>query len=184
LRVQREPLQLDTALWLSYNGLNNLIELSAQRLYNKLMHSDQNLVHTSIPKDGPLMQWTVHLARQNPRQLAVLAISTMVASVAGLAVIGLLGSLAALLLMIASFADFVFPMSYQITRENVTCRKLFGFSEIKWIDVKRCYVDDYGVKLSPLTRLSKLEAFRGVYLRFDRNQEEVLETVRCLRESK
>jgi hypothetical protein len=59
---------------------------------------------------------------------------------------------------------------------------IFKTSEIKWTSVKRCYLDDFGVKLSPLDRKSRLEAFRGVYLRFGDNQNQVIETVKSLKE--
>lgn len=58
---------------------------------------------------------------------------------------------------------------------------LLKSSEIKWANVKRCYLDDFGVKLSPLDRVSRVEAFRGVYLRFGDNQNEVIEAVKALR---
>lgn len=56
-------------------------------------------------------------------------------------------------------------------------------TEIKWENVKRCYVDDLGVKLSPLDRASRIEAFRGVYLRFGDNQDAVIEAVKSLRQT-
>ncbi len=83
--------------------------------------------------------------------------------------------------MMASLSDFLFPVQFEIRPDRVGCRMLFKSSEIKWADVKRCYLDDQGIKLSPLDRISRLEAFRGVYLRFADNEAEVVEAVKSLR---
>jgi hypothetical protein len=105
----------------------------------------------------------------------------VLAAAAGYFVIGALGALAAATVVLASIADFVFPTTYELTRDRAVCRRVFGTTEIQWENVKRCYLDDLGVKLSPFGRLSRLEAFRGVYLRFAGNQEQVIEAVRSLR---
>jgi len=43
-------------------------------------------------------------------------------------------------------------------------------------------VDDRGIKLSPLGKPGRLEAYRGVYLRFGDRAYEVKETVRRMRD--
>lgn len=83
--------------------------------------------------------------------------------------------------LVASLSDFLFPVRYIVSGDRVCCRMLLKSAEIRWADVKRCYLDDQGVKLSPLDRVSRLEAFRGVYLRFAGNEREVVETVKSLR---
>jgi len=89
--------------------------------------------------------------------------------------------LAVTLVMVASCAEFVFPMTYVLTCESAICRSIFKVSEIRWENVRRCYVDDMGLKLSPLDRQTRLEAFRGVYLRYADNETEVIEKVKKLR---
>lgn len=127
------------------------------------------------------MTWKVHLARKHPTKLlCLIGISAFVATTAYW-VIGSLGSVFTAVLMIASSAEFIFPTRYTLTRESAVCRTLLKQSEIKWADVRRCYVDDMGVKLSPLDRQSRLEAFRGVYLRFADNEAGVIEAVKSLR---
>lgn len=83
--------------------------------------------------------------------------------------------------LVASLSDFLFPVTYFITPHGASCKMLLKSSEIKWANVRRCYLDDCGVKLSPLDRTSRVEAFRGVYLRFGDNQDEVIKIVKSLR---
>ena len=129
----------------------------------------------------PILSWKVHLARQYPARTIVCIAFIAVAVTAGYFTVG--PYVAALIgaALIASFSDFLFPVRYVIATDRVSCRMLFKSAQIKWADVKRCYVDDQGVKLSPLDRVSRLEAFRGVYLRFGANEREVIETVKSLR---
>jgi len=70
---------------------------------------------------------------------------------------------------------------YVVTEHGASCRMLLKAARIQWADVRRCYIDDLGIKISPLNRRSRLEAFRGVYLRFAGNRDEVISAVKALR---
>ncbi|MCE5323094.1 hypothetical protein LLG46_07240 [bacterium] len=128
-----------------------------------------------------VLSWNVHLARQYPTKLAILAGLTAFVSIAAYWWIGALAVAAVAVVMIAGFADFVFPINYVLTHESALCRTKFKQSEIKWENVRHCYLDNLGVKLSPLDRQSRLEAFRGVYLRFADNRNDVIDAVKALR---
>ena len=139
--------------------------------------------HTSsyISEEEIILRWNVHLALEHPAKLILSIILTVVACAAGYWAIGPFGAIAAAVVMLSSLADFLFPMTYEITPQSATCKMLFKCATVRWEDVRRCYVDSLGVKLSPLDRQSKLEAFRGVYLRFRDNQEQVIKVVKKLR---
>ena len=47
-----------------------------------------------------------------------------------------------------------------------------------WADFRSFYVDNNGVLLSPFAKPSRLENFRGVYVRFGANRSEVLDFIR------
>jgi hypothetical protein len=133
-----------------------------------------------IPTE-PIMRWTVHLARQFPARAAVSVAFIALATTIGYFAVGPYAAALVGAALVASLSDFLFPVRYLVSRDRVSCRMLLKSAEIKWTDVKRCYLDDQGVKLSPLDRVSRLEAFRGVYLRFAGNEREVIETVKLLR---
>ena len=128
------------------------------------------------------LRWTVHLALEHPLKLLCSLGAVAFACAAAHWAIGPLGALAVAVALIGSLADFLFPVTYEITPDRAACRMLFKRAEIEWRNVRRCYLDQGGVKLSPLDRLSRLEAFRGVYLRFNGNREQVVEAVRAMRE--
>lgn len=133
-------------------------------------------------RDDVVLSWTVHLARENPMKVLASAGVILATVTAAFYAIGLAGAVAAVFIMLSTLADFLFPVTYILNMEGAEARMLFKKAVISWSNVKRCYVDDTGVKLSPLDRATRLEAFRGVYLRFCNNEEQVVNTVKSLRE--
>jgi len=133
------------------------------------------------PHDA-ILRWTVHLAPERPVKLLCALGVVAFACFAAHWAIGVLGSLAVAVALVGSLADFLFPVTYEITSDRATCRMLLKRAEVQWRNVRRCYLDQTGVKLSPLDRRSRLEVFRGVYLRFNGNREQVIETVKAMRD--
>jgi hypothetical protein len=137
----------------------------------------------STVEDQAILSWTVHLACTQPAKSIVSVAFICAATTAGCFVAGPFAAGLVAAALVASLADFLFPVRYVITRDKASCKMLAKGTEIRWADVKRCYLDNCGVKLSPLDRVSRLEAFRGVYLRFAGNKDEVIEIVKSLRPS-
>jgi hypothetical protein len=137
----------------------------------------------STVEDRAILTWTVHLARTQPAKAVASVAFICAATALGCILVGPFIAALVAAALIASLSDFLFPLRYIITREKAACRTIGKGTEIKWANVKRCYLDDCGVKLSPLDRVSRLEAFRGVYLRFADNEDEVVEAVKSLRPS-
>lgn len=82
-----------------------------------------------------------------------------------------------MVLVIGSLAGFFFPTEFQLTETGLVVRSLFGTQERLWTSFRSFYPDRNGVLLSPFPRPSRLENFRGIYVRFDNNREQVLEFV-------
>ena len=80
----------------------------------------------------------------------------------------------------SALAEYLFPVEYRLTDRGAyqSCgpfQKLF----LSWDDVKRASFGTDGVYLSPLSRPSRLDRFRGIALRCgDSSKEQVLQTVR------
>lgn len=143
----------------------------------------------AVTKEEPILTWSVHLAQESSKRMVIALLSIISTAIAGYAIMGRFGYIAGMLggavgafAIFSSLSDYLFPLRYEITRDHATCKRLMGITQIEWKNVKRCYLDDLGVKLSPLVRNSKLEAYRGVFLRFGPdNKEQIIETVKSLR---
>jgi hypothetical protein len=143
----------------------------------------------SAPPDSPSqtdappeLEWRVCLATRQPARavatvLVVLAAAGWAWYLFGSPVAA--GVTAGLLL--GAVGDFLFPVRYRLTAEGAEARGLFSWRRIAWTEVKRVYVAEQEIKLSPLAHAGPRESFRGVVLRCAANREAVLDAVRQLR---
>ena len=87
-----------------------------------------------------------------------------------------------LFLFTSALAEFLFPIRYEINVRGASSHTLLGTTFIEWDRVKKYYLDDSGIKLSPLVKPGRLEAYRGVYLRFGSHRDKVIQTVRRMQD--
>jgi hypothetical protein len=78
-----------------------------------------------------------------------------------------------LLIFTGALSTFYFPTRYEITREKVMIKYMFTSVEKELSMFRSFYPDKRGVLLSPFVRPSRLENFRGIYLRYHDNKDEV-----------
>ena len=140
----------------------------------------------TIAEEEVVLSWKVHLVREEPRKLVVVILATVAVSVLAYGWMrnmpsGFVYGIAMGFAMLGSFSDFLFPITFTLTQTGATAAGKLGKRTIAWTSVKKYYLDDYGIKLSPFRMKSRLEAYRGVYLRFGKNREEVIATVKKLR---
>ena len=87
------------------------------------------------------------------------------------------------MLLSLACAEFFFPIHYRLSSEGIRARNLLSWRKLTWDRVRACYLDQHGIKVSPLGRRSRLETYRGIYLWFgDGNREQVTEAVRRWRD--
>ena len=129
-----------------------------------------------------LMSWRVSLASRDSLYKPLAAVFLMACVLALGALLYrdvVLVSVSAGILFLAT-ADYFIPMRFWITQEAAFRRGIFGVKFMRWSSVKHCYLDEKGIKLSPLENQSRSEAFRGLFLYFGDNRDELVETVRNL----
>jgi hypothetical protein len=82
----------------------------------------------------------------------------------------------------SAMAEYLFPVSYRLTNRGAYANCFLARLSLSWPEVKRARYGDDGVFLSPLSRPSRLDNFRGIRLSFaEGNAETVLETIRQCR---
>ena len=124
------------------------------------------------------LKWNVLLMRRNPMKGYVAAFCAVISVVLGVVLLGhwIFGVLGLWFFLTATI-EYFYPITYTISQEGAQARCLWHWQQIKWQTVRRIYVGNEGVKLSSLENPSRLEAYRGVYLRFNNNREQVLGTI-------
>ena len=76
------------------------------------------------------------------------------------------GAEAVLYRLIGATSDYLFPIQYRITREGVSADSLTGRMRLRWKEARRGLPERDGILLTPLPTASRLDAFRGILLRF------------------
>ncbi|OGC94971.1 MAG: hypothetical protein A2142_06805 [candidate division Zixibacteria bacterium RBG_16_48_11] len=84
----------------------------------------------------------------------------------------------AILILTGSLSPYFFPTKYELTQEQVKVNFLAVKKNKAWSEFRSYYPDKNGVFISPFARPSRLENYRGLYLRYQGNKEEVLNFVK------
>lgn len=77
------------------------------------------------------------------------------------------------LILTASLGVFFFPTRYTLAEDGITVEFLGTKQVKKWSGFARAEPEKNGIFLSPFARKSFLEHYRGVFVRYDGNKEEV-----------
>jgi hypothetical protein len=121
---------------------------------------------TAMPRDEEPLEWSVELGAVRPERRYIVLAVALGAAFIGLKLGGILLSAIGLLVVLLSTAELFLPLRYRIDADGARVRCGISVTAITWTDVKRLIPMRDGVRLSPLDRASRLDEFRGVYLRF------------------
>lgn len=126
------------------------------------------------------LAWSVHLAKEQPQRAAIAAgVILLTVGMIGAITHNLLGPLFAAILLFGSLNDFFLPIRYELNEQGVEAKGLFSHTSLEWNRAKRFHLLADGVKVSPLAGPSRLEAYRGVFLRCSgATREQVVAIVR------
>lgn len=128
------------------------------------------------------MEWIVRLWEQAPekRWLALLVAigSAGLGWVLFRAVILAFVGFAAIM---GSTSEYWLPLRFKLDARGASVRCGVSVTAIDWSAVKRVAESEIGVRLSPLEKPTRTAQFRGVFLRYAGNRDQVLEYVNNLR---
>lgn len=137
-------------------------------------------------EEAVLLTWNIHLLRRNPGRAGTVFVAMILAALFGFLLFqSLFFAFIGALLIFSSTADYLLPIHYRLTSHRACAAYGLSRWEIAWKDVRRVKVAKQAVLLSPLESPGRLDAFRGVVLRFaeegqNGERAEVLERIRFL----
>lgn len=121
------------------------------------------------------LEWSSHLMSQYPAKGVILAIVTVLFCVLMWILFEhwLYPVLTAIILFLSTM-KFYFPMRYRLDADGVR-RWHAGFEKFRpWSDFRNIYVHRDGLFLAPFEKPSRLDSFRGLYLTYRDNRDEVV----------
>jgi hypothetical protein len=134
---------------------------------------------TGAATETPLLAWTTHPAKGRPliTTLVIVFLIVLVVTVYLLTYSVVFCVIAAIVLY-GSLTQYFTSTTFELTETKVRIKYVVNKIEKEWSQYRSYYVDKNGVLLSPFAGPSRLENFRGLYVRFAGNKDQVMEIVR------
>lgn len=116
---------------------------------------------------GARMAWTCHPLRDEPwlKSLALAGAIVASAAVMGVSLEGAVYGVVAFVVLVLATVGYLLPTHYALDAEGVASRQ-FVWRRRPWSSFRRAVRQPDGIFLGPLRRPSRLDAFRGMFLRF------------------
>ncbi len=126
-----------------------------------------------------IFEWMTHPMRKRPVTAMLVIVFILVTSMLVFyATASKLFTGLALIVLFASTAKFFLPTRFKMTDKQVIIKTTTQKIKKNWKNFRSFYPDKNGVLLSPFLEPSRLENFRGMYLIFADNKEEVVNQVK------
>lgn len=131
-----------------------------------------------IENNGNEIIWTIHPVKKNWKvSIAVILFLLSLCVAIYISFNSLAFLFLSIVILFVSLMPFFFPTTYSINEDCVVIKSVYRRLSRNWNTFKSFYPDKNGVLLSPFVSPSRLENFRGVYLRFGNNKPEILDFV-------
>ncbi len=139
---------------------------------------DQQKEPEVVDDEKILLTWVSHPAKARPvvTGLVVIFLTILVALVYSMTT-SLVFTVIAAVVLWGSLAQYFLPTRFELTDRGVKVRYTISGVAKEWKLFRSYYVDKNGVLLSPFVRPSRLENFRGLYVRFAGNKDDVMAVV-------
>lgn len=134
---------------------------------------------SAADSDKLLLRWESQPAKTRQRTaIAVAAFLLLLVIIVYLLTYSPLFTVAAALILWGSLSQFYLKTTFEFTEKMIRVKYLINKVEKDWSQYRTYYEDKNGVLLSPFVRSSRLENFRGIYIRFAGNRDEVIQIVK------
>lgn len=126
------------------------------------------------------LEWSCHPAKKNMKvtYLVTAFIIILIGVVYYATDYSVLFAGLAVLILFGSLASFYFPTKYRLTENDIIIKTKMQKLSKKWSQYRSYYPDKNGVLLSPFVRPTRMENFRGLYIKFWFNRDEVVAFVK------
>lgn len=124
-----------------------------------------------------LLKWRSHPVAQGGKRLWIVVAAMVVFPVGLTLLYGPFFGLLALIILGGSLGPYFLPTDYTFYAGGIESRFLGVKRRFTWDQFRSFYRDRHGVLLSPFPQPSRLENFRGIYLRFGGSAKEVMRLV-------
>ncbi|HHZ89528.1 TPA: hypothetical protein EYN98_31810 [Candidatus Poribacteria bacterium] len=129
-------------------------------------------------QEPPQYVWVVHPLFDSPKK-SVFLVSFLIFLLVGIQFLfGSLGiTLLSIVFLFGSLRQYFLPFRYEVYNNQITVSSFLSKQDRAWNEFRSYYVDQHGILLSPFPKPSRLENFRGIYVRFGLDRSMVLDLI-------
>jgi hypothetical protein len=123
--------------------------------------------------------WTVHPFKESVKAtILVIFIIMFICGVVYYSFGEIFWVILSLIFLLGSLSSFFFPTTFTLDDEKVRVKRVFTTITRAWNAFRGFYWDKNGVQLTPFSHPSRLDSYRGLFLKFGGNKEEVLDFIK------
>lgn len=139
------------------------------------MNSDENV----IPKESRDLTWRIHPFMENAKiSVMVIGIIVFICSVVYISFSSIFWVVLSFIFLFVSLSPFFFPTNFSMNDKEVKVKRVFTTIIRPWERFKGFYYDKNGVQLTPFTYPSRLDSYRGLFLKFGNNKKEIIDFIK------
>ncbi len=125
------------------------------------------------------LQWVSHPAREEPgRNWIIVVFLVFIALAMWLTTASWYWVGFGVAVVLLATRQWFLPTFFTLDEDGVEARYWLYRRHKTWTEIKRAIPDAHGVLLSPFALPNRLDPFRGLFLRFSRNREQVMTFIR------
>jgi hypothetical protein len=129
-------------------------------------------------QEPPQYVWVVHPLFDSPKKSVFLVFFLICLLVGIQFLFGSLGiTLLSIVFLFGSLRQYFLPFRYEVYNNQITVSSFLSKQDRAWNEFRSYYVDQHGILLSPFPKPSRLENFRGIYVRFGLDRSMVLDLI-------
>jgi len=132
-------------------------------------------MNTEPPPAPTPLTWTVHRAKETPVKTALVSVLLLCVVALGFWYAGPLLAAVAIVVFFASLHTYFLPVTCTLDDSGVTVDKRLFRHTYEWKTFRRWFRTTGGIVLSPFSRRTFLDNFRGVHLFLPRDPGRVIE---------
>ncbi|MFZ1684593.1 MAG: hypothetical protein WAU88_10745 [Candidatus Zixiibacteriota bacterium] len=139
-----------------------------------------NTVQESLENEGEVLEWVSHpLKRSLAKSAGVSAVILLFAILVWTGTDSIFFTSLSIVVLVMALTKFFLPTGYKLTEQKIYVKSFTHTLVKEWKIYRSYYPDKNGILLSTFAGPSRLENFRGLYLLFEGNRDQVIAYVKA-----
>ena len=136
-------------------------------------------VDNSFTTRREVLKWIDHPLKKSGKNLLIVVLFLILApAVVFFSTRSIFFLFLSIIFLLGSLSTFFLPTTYELSEDSLKVKFFFNTRKMEWGKYRSFYMDKNGVLLSPFEKPSRLENFRGIYIRFNQNKDEVVNFIK------